>query len=48
MDSREDDWSPELELKRDDSYLTQQNVETTITKSKGKAIRDITIQDNIY
>ena len=47
MDNSEDDWSLELELKRNDSHLIQKNVETTITKSKGKAKRDITIQDDI-
>ena len=47
MDNRQDDWSLELEAKRNDSDLTQQNVETTITKSKGNASRDITIQDDI-
>ena len=47
MDNSEDDWSLELELERNDSHLIQKNVETTITKSKGKANRDITIQDDI-
>ena len=47
MDNSEDDWSLELELKQNDSHLTQKNVETTITKRKEKANRDITIQDNI-